>query len=83
MSRTKGLVALGLLSTAVSCGGPFNIKMPGGGNEAERRLRVDAIRRADVWRPTRVASLDLEKGPDSPEGLRRMRRCSATTWTRN
>lgn len=69
VSRTKGLVALGLLSTAVSCGGPFNIKMPGGGNEAEKRLRIDAIRRAEVWRPTRVASLDLEKGPELPGGF--------------
>ena len=65
-SRFKSLVALSLLSTAVSCAGPFKVKMPGGGNEAEKRLRIDAIRRADVWRPTRVASLDLAKGPDVP-----------------
>jgi hypothetical protein len=39
-------------------------KLPGGGNEAEQRLRLDAIRRADVWRSTNVASLDLARGPD-------------------
>ena len=43
--------------------------MPGGGNEAEKRLRIDAIRRAEVWRPTRVASLDLQKGPDVAGGF--------------
>ena len=64
-SRLKTLVALSLLTiTTVSCGGPFTVKMPGGGNEAEKRLRIDAIRRAEVWRPTRVGSLNLRKGPD-------------------
>ncbi len=53
----------------MSCAGPFKLKMPGGGNEAEKRLRIDAIRRAEVWRPTRVASLDLEKGPDVAGGF--------------
>jgi len=57
------------LSTAASCAGPFKLDMPGGGNEAEKRLRIDAIRRAEVWRPTRVASLDLEKGPDVARGF--------------
>ncbi len=68
-SRTKALVALGLLTSAVSCAGPFKVKMPGGGNEAEKRLRIDAIRRAEVWRPTRVSSLDLEKGPEVSRGF--------------
>ena len=68
-SRTKALVALGLLTSAVSCAGPFKVKMPGGGNEAEKRLRIDAIRRAEVWRPTRVSSLDLEKGPEISRGF--------------
>ena len=68
-SRTKVLVALGLLTSAVSCAGPFKVKMPGGGNEAEKRLRIDAIRRAEVWRPTRVSTLNLEKGPDVSRGF--------------
>ena len=64
-SRLKTLAALSLLTiSTVSCSGPFKLKMPGGGNEAEKRLRIDAIRRAEVWRPTRVGSLNLRKGPD-------------------
>jgi hypothetical protein len=61
----RAAVALTLLTSAVSCAGPFRVKMPGGGNEAEKRLRSDAIRRAEVWRPTRVSTLDLARGPDA------------------
>jgi len=61
-SRTRAVVALGLLSGAIACA-PLRVKLPGG-NDAEERLRIDAIRRAEVWRPTKVASLDLERGPD-------------------
>ena len=67
-SRTKALVALALMTSAISCGGPLKLKMPGGGNEAEKRLRLDAIQRAEVWRPTRVASLDLARGPEDMPG---------------
>lgn len=63
------LAVLSLLTTTVSCAGPFQVKMPGGGNEAEKRLRIDAIRRAEVWRPTRVASLNLAQGPDVSGGF--------------
>ena len=62
-SRTRAVVALGLLSTAVACA-PLRVKLPGGGNDAEQRVRLDAIRRAEVWRPVNVASLDLARGPD-------------------
>lgn len=62
-SRTRAVVALGLLSGAIACAGPLRLELPGG-NDAEERLRVDAIRRAEVWRPTNVASLDLERGPE-------------------
>jgi hypothetical protein len=63
-SRTRAVVALGLLTGSIACVGPLHIK--GGGNDAEERLRIDAIRRAEVWRPTNIASLDLARGPDMP-----------------
>lgn len=61
-SRTRAVVALGLLSATIGCAGPLRVKLPGG-NDAEQRLRLDAIRRAEVWRPTDVASLNLARGP--------------------
>lgn len=64
----RAVAALALLSAAASCAGPLHVKMPGG-NEAEKRLRLDAIRRAAVWQPTQVASLDLAKGPDLAGGF--------------
>ena len=64
-SRLRAVVALGLLIGATACA-PIGVKLPGGGNDAEERLRIDAIRRAEVWRPTKVASLDLERGPNVP-----------------
>ncbi len=60
--RTKAVLALGLLSGAIGCAGPLRVNLPGG-NDAEERLRTDAIRRAEVWRPTRVSSVDIERGP--------------------
>lgn len=63
-SGLKTIVALGLLSTTVGCAG-MRVRMPGG-DDAEKRLRADAIQRAEVWRPTKVASLDLKRGPDWP-----------------
>lgn len=63
-SGLKTVAALGLLSTTLGCGG-MRVSMPGG-DDAEQRLRADAIRRAEVWRPTKVGSLDLTQGPDWP-----------------
>ena len=50
---------------------PLKLKMPGGGNEAEKRLRLDAIRRAEVWRPTQ------RREPRSSKGARNPRRVCA------
>jgi hypothetical protein len=34
-----------------------------------REARLEAIRRAQVWMPTQIASMDLRAGPQDPEGF--------------
>jgi hypothetical protein len=62
-SRSRAVVALALVTSAIACA-PMRVKLPGGGNDAEQRVRLEAIRRAEVWRPVNVARLDLARGPD-------------------
>lgn len=65
VSGLSRLVAmLGIVATTISCAGPFRLHGPGNG--AEEKLRLDAIRRAEVWRPTNVAANDIAVGPRIP-----------------
>lgn len=65
LSGARVVFVVGLLGATIGCAGPLKVKLPGG-DDAEQRLRADAIRRAEVWRPTNVGTVDLERGPQVP-----------------
>ncbi len=62
-SRAFQWLAVFGLSAAAACA-PLRVDLPGKSPDEERRIA--AIRRADVWRPTDVASNDIAAGPRLP-----------------
>jgi hypothetical protein len=80
MTRRQAYLALAAGMTVAACAHTTSSSRANNITPSARRLA--AIRHAQVWAPTDVASMDLRAGPQGPGAFTRMNSSRASTRTR-